>query len=496
MDHSTANSGDGAAVLARLDRIPVWPHTHRAFLGLLATYFFVAFDLVAIGPALPVVGEDFHVGLGSLTLVGTLSLLGYIPGALLTSYVSDRYGRRPALVAAVILMVAGSLGRALSPDIGVFYVASLVAGAGGGGGIEVIVTTVMEISPSPLRGKYTARAVLSSFVGSVITISIALGLVDDISIGWRYYLAIPVLSAVSLAVAWPTLPDSPRWLVEHGRVDDAARVVEVAELRAARRLKLPDVRSLPEVPAPEEPLPARQVAAGTGNKKPARSGLGAFLSSTLPLFLPPTLKYTLLLFVTWFLQYLPTYAISTVGIAILVKIGYSLQNSTLITLGASAAGAVTCLALGQISDRVERKWLISGASLIMTALGIAIAIHVDTAMVVIVTIFLNVTGAVFYSLFYVTTAEHFPTVIRNRGIALTEGVGHTGGVAGPSVATTALVAWGFSGMWELFAGLFAILSVLVLLTRSSKGTQLEEMHPTDEISATPRVVPDGNSAAL
>lgn len=114
---AAADDPRGSAVVARLDRIPVWPYGN-ALLGVVgAGYFFAYFDIVTIGLALPVITQQFGVTSSAASLAVTASLVGYIVGALLDSRVADLRGRRVSLMVSALLFTVGTVGAALSPSL-------------------------------------------------------------------------------------------------------------------------------------------------------------------------------------------------------------------------------------------------------------------------------------------------------------------------------------------------------------------------------------------
>lgn len=109
---------DEQLLLARLDRIPVWPYPRRLLWVLGLGYFFVFFDLVNIGFALPVITDQFGISTAGASLMVSLGLVGYIVGAIAASVLSDRRNRLVALQLSVGLVTVGSLIAALSPSFG------------------------------------------------------------------------------------------------------------------------------------------------------------------------------------------------------------------------------------------------------------------------------------------------------------------------------------------------------------------------------------------
>src|ERR1700739_3658563 len=117
-------------LLARLDRIPVWPYERRLLWVVGAGYFFAFFDIVTISFALPVIATQFHASKGAVSLSVTSSLIGYIVGALGDSVVADKYGRRLSMVVSVSLFSLGTILAAVSWNVATLVIFRFVSGLG------------------------------------------------------------------------------------------------------------------------------------------------------------------------------------------------------------------------------------------------------------------------------------------------------------------------------------------------------------------------------
>jgi MFS transporter, putative metabolite:H+ symporter len=127
------------------------------------------------------------------------------------------------------IFVGGELAWSLRSALDAFR---LISGAGIGACIAVVTTYLSELPPAAIRGRYTGWALCTNAGGLFLATIIAFGLVPSISAGWRVLLAIPV---VALVIAWlvaKMMPESPRWLVERGRGEEADRLVSWLEQRA------------------------------------------------------------------------------------------------------------------------------------------------------------------------------------------------------------------------------------------------------------------------
>jgi putative MFS transporter len=453
----------GLRIESRLDRIPVypWPKTTVLILGL--SFLFAAFDIGDIGAILPRASEEFGVGIGQLSIVASLGLVGFIVGEVVASVISDLYGRRPSLIAALLVVGLGSIGTAVSPNVALLAGLRFLSGMGIGASICVITTFLTELPPATVRGRYAGWALCTNATGLFLATAAGFGLVPHVAIGWRILLAIPILA---LLVAWAVariMPESPRWLAEHGRIEQADQLVTAAERRARDRLGA-DLPTPPDVTLRE--------------RSTARF---------LQLFRPPQLKWTILMFAVWFVNYLPVYGLTTLGTTVLTRAGYTLQESIGLGLGGAAAGIVGALLVPYMSDRFDRKYPAAAISIIAGVLWILVALHTSSTTIVIAYIALYMQTGIFSGLIYTATAEHFPTEARSVGVGFADGLGHIGGAIAPLVGTATFLTFGTGGFFTLAGVMFALLGLIVLLTRSTARRQLEDLRttaPTATVSAT------------
>ena len=131
--------------IARLDRIGTWPYSRRVLVVIGAAYLFAFFDIVNIGAALPKIAEQFGISSGRASLAISVSLAGYVIGALGDGWVSDRIGRREALLLSVVFFSVGTLISALATDFTVLAAGRLIAGMGIGA--EIAAAAASEEKP-------------------------------------------------------------------------------------------------------------------------------------------------------------------------------------------------------------------------------------------------------------------------------------------------------------------------------------------------------------
>lgn len=437
-------------ILARLDRIPIWPWRYTLLWVLGAGYFFAFFDIVNIGAALPEIARQFGISTDFASWAITASLIAYIIGSFVNGTIADMFGRRLGLMLSVSAFTLGSIGAALSPSIGWLIVFRFVAGLGLGAEIAAVTTYLGEISPARVRGKYTSWATACAYAGFVAVPFVARALVPNHAWGWRWLFLIGAAGGVTISLMRRHLRESPRWLVAHGRVDEAEAVVAEAEQRATRRLG----QALPPPEDEYEPLVRRHFPA-------------------LALFGPRQRGPLFLLIALWFFYYIGNYGWLEMMPTLLERAGYDIASSLsyLIVSGIGfLAGALLSIWL---NDRIERKITIFVTGLFWVATLLIVGLAPDPAVIMPVGFVASTTIGLMVPIMYTLTAEHFATVSRNTGVALTDGLGHIGGALAPLLVLLAADRMHFFGGMLVMALSGGVVLVLLPFTVRATGKALE-----------------------
>lgn len=176
--------------------------------------------------------SQFKESIGNLSpfLVGfTVSLImltGAIP-SVLTGYLADRFGRLKLNVAGAILFGIGVLLQGTAYTLPHFLFGRALAGLGEGVFLANLSVYICEISPARSRGMLAALPQFMSTAGVCVGYFAAYGTVNiDSSLSWRLPYVIQGVSAVLFGASSLVLPESPRWLLLHGRRADAMRALE------------------------------------------------------------------------------------------------------------------------------------------------------------------------------------------------------------------------------------------------------------------------------
>ncbi|MFL5860142.1 MAG: MFS transporter [Solirubrobacteraceae bacterium] len=451
-DPSDAAARRRPSPLARLDRIPVWPYEKRLLWVIGAGYFFAFFDIVTISFALPVIATQFHASKGAVSLSVTSSLIGYIIGAIGDSQVADKWGRRLSLAVSVALFSVGTALAALSWNVESLVVFRFISGLGIGAEIAAVTTYLSEISPAPLRGRYTSWATTAAYAGFAVVPFVARLLVPTFAAGWRILFAIGALGGVTILFMRRGIPASPRWLVSQGRSQEAAEVVADAEQTAQDNLD--ENEELP----PPQPVPDEASA----ERFPIRA-----------LLQPPMARRLVLFIGIWFVYYIGNYGWLTLGPTLFTDKGYSLADSTSYLIVSGIGFLAGAFATTRFSDRLERKYTAAAFATLWAIALLVIGLFVSPAIIIVFGFIASASVGLLVPLLYTYTAEHFATNARATGVAMTDGLGHIGGALAPLIVLGANAAWGFSGAFIVMAATGVLTAGLVLLGIQATGRSLE-----------------------
>ncbi len=166
-------------------------------------------------------------------------LVGCAAGVLLVGPISDRYGRRLAMFLAAAMFLASAIGTAFPNDIVTFIIFRIIGGLGIGIASVSTPMYISEITPAGIRGRLVAVNQIAIVGGIALTsfinyfIAHAKGDPNDPLIqawltesGWRWMFGMGILPAVLFALLLIPIPESPRWLIEKKREDEAKKILE------------------------------------------------------------------------------------------------------------------------------------------------------------------------------------------------------------------------------------------------------------------------------
>ena len=182
------------------------------------------YDIGVISGAILFIKTDFSLSPSLEEIVVSSVLLGSLVGAMLGGILADRLGRRRLLIITAVVFGLGAIGAALAPDTAWLIAARVVAGTAIGIASFVAPLYISEIAPVEIRGKLVSINQVALTSGIVISYLIDYAFAG--SQAWRWMFALAVIPAAAFGVGLMFIPNSPRWLVGCGHVDQARAVLQ------------------------------------------------------------------------------------------------------------------------------------------------------------------------------------------------------------------------------------------------------------------------------
>ena len=468
-------------VPARLDRLPFSRFHWLVVTALGVTWILDGLEVTLVGSLSPAIASRDALDLTSreVGLTGSAYILGAVLGALVFGRLTDRFGRRKLFTLTVGVYMAATIATGLAWDFWSFLLFRFLTGAGIGGEYGAVNSAIQELIPARRRG-YTDLVINGSFwlgaalgaFGSILVLDPAL---VPQAWGWRAAFVIGGLLAVVVIWIRRYIPESPRWLMTHGRPEEAEAIVRKIEASvAAQHGPLRGLQDCPRLRLTRrERTSWTEIGVTLLRRYPRRTGLGLILMATQA-FCYNAIFFTYALILTkfyaipiasigWFM--LPFALGNFLGPLLLGRLFDSLGRKVMIAATYAIAGALLCLT----------GWMFEQGALSAVSQTVA-----WTA------IFFFASAAA--SAAYLTVGELFPLETRAVCISLFYAFGTAlGGVAGPFVFG-ALIDTGERGqilLGYLLGGglmLFAAAAALVLGVRAER-TPLEEVCPPLSLAA-------------
>src|ERR1700742_2767746 len=193
-----------------------------------------------------------ELGLSLLQLGVVISSLIFAAavGALIGGQISDAIGRRKTIIVLAVMFFVGVLFVVFSPGFEILVAGRIILGLAVGGASTVVPVYLAELAPYEIRGSITGRnelaIVLGQFLAFVVNAILGNTLGDHVEGVWRIMFGICALPAVALFVGMLRMPESPRWLVEKGRRDQALAVLKTVRSEDRALAELEQVEHIAE----------------------------------------------------------------------------------------------------------------------------------------------------------------------------------------------------------------------------------------------------------
>jgi putative MFS transporter len=408
--------------------------------------FLDGYVLSIIGVAMVQIAPQLGLSSTQQGLIGASALIGIFLGAFVGGYLCDRFGRQLLYTLDLAAIAIFSVAQFWVEGFVMLFVLRLLIGMAVGADYPIATSLLAEFTPRRARGAMLGGLVTMWFVGAaaayVVGEVLLHSLGDD---AWRWMLASAAVPSIVLVFLRHGTPESPRWLANRGRVDEAEAVVH--------KVYGPDA-SVDDLPQAEtEDINLRLLF---------RSGyLGrmAFVTAF------------------WTCSIVPLFAVYAFGPRILSSLGLEggLANfgSAFITVLFLAGCLVGVLLLARVGRRplIVQSFVWSGLALLGLGLFPAASAGLILALFAVYAIFIG--GA--QALQWVYPNELFPTEVRGSAVGLASSLSRIGAAIGTYLVPIALTAWGIGATMLAAAAITLIGAVAcVLWAPETRGLSLDE----------------------
>lgn len=433
-----------AALMATADSEKAKRRFRFKLTGVIAGGMFIdGYILGIVGTVIGVIAVDLNTSLIWEGLIGASALIGIFIGGPLGGWLADKLGRKPLFTIDLAVFIVGSVLQFFVDDAWQLFLVRLLMGVAIGADYSVGWPLLAEFAPKRIRGKLMSITEVAWYVGFVGAFIVGYIMTTAYDADWRIVLGTSTVPAVILFVARLGLPESPRWLMNQGRSDEARQI------------------AVDYMEDPDDILDCDRESTSKG-----KFGM---------LFSPQYRRATAFISIFWFCAVAPYFAIATFAASVLAiyGLGDGLVGAIAIN-GLALAGVVVSVML---IERIGRRKLIIPQQWICAVVLVIIGLWTSAPPALILVCFLVFAffNAMYTALTGVFPAEIFPTEIRGAGTGFATAFSRIGGALGTFALPWSIQNLGMGVTMLIAAGICIIGAVVSqLLAPETMGRDLSE----------------------
>jgi MFS family permease len=408
-------------VPARLDRLP-WSAWHwKVVIALGVSWLLDGLEVTVVGALGPTLGRDDTLGL-SATQIGWAAsayIGGAVLGALVFGRLADHLGRKKMFLVTLAVYLVATVLTAFSFNFASFAFCRFLTGFGIGGEYAAINSAIDELIPARVRGAVDLGVNGTFWIGAALGAALSIVLLDPVHVnpeyGWRLAFGLGAVLGFAILLVRRHVPESPRWLIRHGRTEEARRIVEAIEKEIGFSQPITASLSMRAIPA----VPWKEIVVLLLTRFRRRTILGLSLMASQALF------YNAIFF-TYALVLSRFYGVAE------ARVGYYIFPFAI-------GNFLGPLLLGKLFDSWGRRKMIAVtygiAGLALFATGYLFARNaLDASQLSLAWSAIFFVASAAASSAYLTVSELFPVELRGMAIALFYAVGTAaGGLFAPAL---------------------------------------------------------------
>jgi putative MFS transporter len=459
-----------AEIAARLDRLPssrtVWTMVLLLSLGGVFEFYDLFFTAY-VAPGMVGAGLFKPESLGFFSALGPIKVAGFGTfvfatfaglwvGALFAGQLADIMGRRVIFTWSMIWYMVCTAVMAFQTSGLELNLWRFIAGIGLGVELVTIDSYISELIPSRERGRaYAVNQCITFSIVPVIAF-LAYAMKDTQPFGIAYWRVIILIGSVGAIAVWfmrRHIPESPRWLVAHGRVEEAERIVTEIERRVEEEKGI-------KLPAPD--LSSAQP------EKAERGSLGEVLRA-------PYLRRTVILSIFNMAQVIGFYGFAAWVPTLLMSRGVTVTHSLAYAFIIAIANPFGPLLGVLFADKFERKTQIVGGLLVMAIVIVLFSQASGSGVLIVLGVLFTLASNIMSYAYHGYQAEVYPTRIRARAVGFVYSWSRLAAAFAGLVIGILLHHYGVPGVAAFIGVSMVVGIVMILLGPATRGRSLESI---------------------
>lgn len=447
-------------IAARLDRLPVGTWQRRIVFIFGGAIFCDCLDQYVGGGIIAHLLKDGWSTAELNASFISMTMLGYLIGALMSGYLADHFGRRKGLLINILIFIIATFAAAFVPSMEALIACRFVMGIGLGAALPGSYGALGEFTPPQVRGKY------AGYIGLIGNFSPPAGALCTMLllplVGWRpIFIGIAILSVFVWVIMFKFMPESPRWLASQGRNEEADVIVCAAE------------KSFTDKGIELEPINYDEIKDKKQDEETKQLPWSA-------LFRKNAIRRTATICCALFAMNVAIYTISGWTPSIFVLKGMDVSLSIGITVVMLVGAPVGIFILSMLADKFNRK-----PALVVTLIATAICGYLWSLIPVENTGLIMGVGFVLCALVYyyallacsVYIGEIFPTELRIRGAGFANAVGRVGAVLSPYWVAALLQSAGVDAVYFVNGAICIVVAIILgIFGIETRNKSLEEIN--------------------
>lgn len=437
-----------AEITARLDRLPMTKHIWMLVLLISLGGWFDVYSIFLTGTIAPGLFADKIFTPTTVAFFGFTGLASFIAalftglfiGAMFLTRLADRFGRRAVFTFSLVWYSVCATIMAFQTTADMVNFWRMMSGLGIGVELVTVDTYISELVPKHMRGKTFALQQAIGFIAVPVVTLLAWLLIPTNFLGlsgWRWVVLFDSLGAILVWVVRFRLPESPRWLAQHGRLAEAEKVMAEIEAKVAAESGQP--LPPPAPPSVEDPREGRLREA----------------------FSPQYRQRTIMLSIANFFQTIGFYGFANWIPTLLLAKGINVTKTLEYTFIIAFAYPLFPLISAWLADRMERKWQVCVSCAGIAVFGVAFSTQTGAVALIVIGIFQTMANSWLSYSSHNYMTELFPTRMRASAVGFVYSWSRLSAIFTGFVIAWLLAQFGVTAVFLFIAGAMGMVIVSV-----------------------------------